>query len=190
MVHNTDFEAYLYADDTNLLYSHKDLKTLEAQANIEINKIQNFMHANKLSLNLSKTNYMILKKNPKAAHNFELKINDYILQEVNEIKFLGIKIPSDLKFKSHFEHVIAKMKSGLAALNMVKKTLPARTKLQIFNGLIKPHYEYASIAWSPSLTKAQSILSSNMSTSVLMCLVLRYTHRTLIDAWELNSTMC
>lgn len=58
------------------------------------------------------------------------------------------KIPSDLKFKSHFEHVIAKMKSGLAALNMVKKTLPARTKLQIFNGLIKPHYEYASIAWS------------------------------------------
>ena len=114
------------------------------------------MHANKLSLNLSKTNYMILKKNPKAAHNFELKINDYTIQEVNEIKFLGIKIPSDLKFKSHFEHVIAKMKSGLAALNMIKKTLPTRTKLQIFNGLIKPHYEYASIAWSPSLTKAQT----------------------------------
>ena len=47
------------------------------------------------------------------------------------------------------------MKSGLAALNMIKKTLPTRTKLQIFNALIKPHYEYASIVWTPNLTKAQ-----------------------------------
>ena len=131
-----------------------DIKQLETHANLEINKIQNYMQANKLSLNLKKTNYMMFR-NLKNTNKFELKIKDYTIEETKEIKFLGIKIPTDLKFASHYEHVIAKMKSGLAALNMVKKTLPTRTKLQIFNALIKSHYEYASIAWTPSLTKSQ-----------------------------------
>ena len=48
------------------------------------------------------------------------------------------------------------MKSGLAALNMVKSTLPTRTKLQIFNGLIKPHYEYCSIIWSTKINNRQT----------------------------------
>ena len=39
---------------------------------------------------------------------FELKIKDYTIEETKEIKFLGIKIPTDLKFTSHYEHVIAK----------------------------------------------------------------------------------
>ena len=157
LVYNTDFEAFLFADDTTLLDSHKDLKSLETHANKEMNKVQNFMQANKLSLNLKKTEYMLLRnsKNTKNTNQFKLKLNDYEIQEVEEIKFLGIKIPTDLKFKTHYEHVISKMKSGLAALNMVKKTLPTRTKLQIFNALIKPHYEYASIVWTPSLTKTQ-----------------------------------
>ena len=154
LVYNTELEPYLFADDTTLLDSHKDQKKLQEHANIEINKIQNFMQANKLSLNLTKTNYMIFK-NSKKDKEFELKIKDYTIQEVNEIKFLGINIPTDLKFTSHYNHVISKMKSGLAALNMIKKTLPTRTKLQIFNALIKPHYEYASIVWTPNLTKAQ-----------------------------------
>ena len=154
LVYNTEFMPYIFADDSTFLDSQNDIKQLETHANLEINKIQNYMQANKLSLNLKKTNYMMFR-NQKNTNKFDLKIKDYTIEETNEIKFLGIKIPTDLKFTSHYEHVIAKMKSGLAALNMVKKTLPTRTKLQIFNALIKSHYEYASIAWTPSLTKSQ-----------------------------------
>ena len=127
------------------------------------------MQANKLSLNLKKTNYMMFR-NLKNTNKFELKIKDYTIEETKEIKFLGIKIPTDLKFTSHYEHVIAKMKSGLAALNMVKKTLPTRTKLQIFNALIKSHYEYASIAWTPSLTKSQVKKIIKLHRKIKICL--------------------
>ena len=47
------------------------------------------------------------------------------------------------------------MKKGIAALNLVKKILPEKTKLQIYNSLIKPHYEYCSIAWIPGLNRNQ-----------------------------------
>ena len=157
--YNTKFTTFLFADDTNLLDSDSSLEKLEARANSEIDNVKKFMQANKLSLNLSKTNYMILKpKKEKATHNanFCLKIGDHTINEVEEIKFLGVLIPNDLKFTSQFNNVISKMKSGLAALNMVKKILPTRTKLQIFNSLIRPHYEYCSIIWSTKLNNKQS----------------------------------
>ena len=47
------------------------------------------------------------------------------------------------------------MKTGIAALNLVKRQLPIKTKLQIYNALIKPHYEYCCLIWIPSLTQKQ-----------------------------------
>ena len=158
IVHNNEFVTFLFADDTNFLESDKDLYHLSTKANLEINSIQKYLQANKLSLNLTKSNFMVFP--PKNANRVDfkvdLKIDNFKLNEVTETKFLGIKIPTDLKFKAHYENVIAKMKSGLAALSLVKDILPSRTKLQIFNALIKSHYEYASIIWSPQLTQFQT----------------------------------
>ena len=117
------------------------------------------MQANKLSLNLTKTNYMILRpKKPKIPQNdnISIKIGNHTIKEVEEVKFLGIPIPKDLKFTNHFNNVIRKMKSGLAALNMVKSSLPTHTKLLIFNSLIKPHYEYCSLIWSTKINAKQT----------------------------------
>ena len=55
----TNFETTLYADDTYLAMSDKDLDSLEIRANKEISKIDLWLQKNKLSLNYSKSNYMI-----------------------------------------------------------------------------------------------------------------------------------
>ena len=157
--HNTSFTTFLFCDDTNFLDSNFSLKELESKVNTELSKIQDFMQANKLSLNLTKTNYMILRpKKPKIPQNdnISIKIGNHTIKEVEEVKFLGIPIPKDLKFTNHFNNVIRKMKSGLAALNMVKSSLPTHTKLLIFNSLIKPHYEYCSLIWSTKINAKQT----------------------------------
>ena len=41
----------MFADDTNLFYSHKDIKTLFNIVNNELIKINDWLKANKLSLN-------------------------------------------------------------------------------------------------------------------------------------------
>ena len=43
---------YLFADDTNLLYADRNLKSLEYVPNAELHKISNWLKANKLSLNV------------------------------------------------------------------------------------------------------------------------------------------
>ena len=54
------FEIILFADDTTLLYSHPDIATKINLINMELSEICNWFKANKLSVNASKTNYMML----------------------------------------------------------------------------------------------------------------------------------
>ena len=168
---NSNFESIFFADDTSLLLANKDLKKLESIANKELKNILTYTQANKLSLNLDKTVYTIFKPNlSKRKQNLKLELflginpitkMPYQIREVKEIKFLGITIDNQLKFETHYQKVINKMKSGIAALNFVKFLLPTKTKIQIFNGLIKPNYEYSSIIWSRNLNKKTNSTNPN-----------------------------
>ncbi len=51
----------LFADDTNILYSDTCLKTLNETLQIEMNKIANWLNVNKLSLNTTKTKYILFR---------------------------------------------------------------------------------------------------------------------------------
>ena len=53
-------ELILFADDTTLLFSHPDIVSKHEIINNELQKICNWFQANKLSVNASKTNYMVL----------------------------------------------------------------------------------------------------------------------------------
>jgi hypothetical protein len=59
----TDYgEFILFADDTNLLYSHENVSTLTSVINIELSKISDWLQSNKLSLNIKKSTYIIFNK--------------------------------------------------------------------------------------------------------------------------------
>ena len=47
---------YLFVEDNNLLYAAKNLKSLESTVNAEISRVYNWLIANKLSLNIKKSN--------------------------------------------------------------------------------------------------------------------------------------
>ena len=67
---------YLFADDSNLFYKHKNLLTLQSNINMELNNIYIWLCANKLSLNIDKSNFVIFhpaKKN--LIQDVKLTIN-------------------------------------------------------------------------------------------------------------------
>ena len=53
---SSKLQFFLFADDTNALYAHKDLKTLELTVNAELLNLYNWLTSNKLSLNNKKSN--------------------------------------------------------------------------------------------------------------------------------------
>ena len=58
---SSKLQFFLFADDTNALYAHKDLKTLELTVNAELLNLYNWLTSNKLSLNNKKSNYVIFR---------------------------------------------------------------------------------------------------------------------------------
>ena len=54
------FKTTLFADDTNLHMSHSDLSLLQMEVSQEINKVDDWLGKNKLSLNYNKSSYMII----------------------------------------------------------------------------------------------------------------------------------
>ena len=53
----------MFADDTNIFYSHQNISSLFMTVNNELDKIGKWFKANKLSLNVKKTKYTFFHKN-------------------------------------------------------------------------------------------------------------------------------
>ena len=84
----------MFADDTNLFYSNKDINTLFKIANEELNEINEWFRANKLSINAGKIKkYIFLKQHDSKKIPQKLPmlvLNNTTLKRVNCIKFLGV----------------------------------------------------------------------------------------------------
>ena len=52
---------YLFADDTNILYADKNLKSLELTVNAELHNLYNWLTSNKLTLNIKQSNFVIFR---------------------------------------------------------------------------------------------------------------------------------
>ena len=90
----------LFADDSYLFYAQKSLLELETTVNNEL-QVFSWLCANKLSLNVQKSNYVIFRPPQKLLnYSMNLKINNQTLMHKNSIKYLGIMIDSHLNWKS------------------------------------------------------------------------------------------
>ena len=75
---------HLFADDTSIFYSHKDLRNVEMTLNNELAKVSEWLIANKLTLNVSKSNFVIFHPpQKKISKNVMLQINGEKLEEKN-----------------------------------------------------------------------------------------------------------
>lgn len=76
----------MYADDSNVFYSHKCLKTLLCIIQKEMNEVLNWLNANKLSINTRKTKFIIFtSQNKKCNSGIDYRINDNALVNFNKL---------------------------------------------------------------------------------------------------------
>ena len=89
-------EPIIFADDTNLFFSHKKIKELFHTLNLELNKVFKWFNANRLSLNKDKTKYTLYHK-ASEKDDIPLKvpslfISDSEIKRITSIKYFGVLI--------------------------------------------------------------------------------------------------
>ncbi len=185
----TKLQCYLFADDTNILISGPNLETITHELNNELLTIQDYFNANKLSLNTSKSNFMIVPPKPNSSPTTTIEINNQIVQQANSIKFLGIEIDNKLNFQKHVKTILPKLNKGLHALITIKNTLTYKSKLTIFNSLIQSHLQYGAAIWIPKLnTKTTNQLTKIQKRAIRLVFNVKYNHHTAI-LFKLSSTL-
>ena len=151
----SNFFSLLYADDTTLQKTSNDLNVLFNSANVELSKIADWFKANKLTLNISKTKYMLFRDKNQIVDftNLALTIDNEKVDRIGSgcseesFKFVGMILDEFLTWKYHIHHVFNKAASALYTLSKLRKLLPSHIKLTIYNSLFRSFIEYGVNCW-------------------------------------------
>ena len=118
------FSFTLFADDTNIFYKNKSLNQLLSIANDELTKLSLWFKANKLSLNISKTTYMLFSNRKSIVNEaINVKIDENIIDRVRECKFLGTIIDENLSWKPRISLITGKISKNIGIMFKVGQFL-------------------------------------------------------------------
>ena len=141
----------LFADDTNLTASGESINQLEAAVNSDLENLRKWLIANKLSLNVAKTEFMVIgsKQMLKTISNWQpkVKIENKHIKQVSECKTLGVTVDQHLSWKSNTENICKKITSGISALRRVKDFVDKQTLLSVYNAIVRPYFDYCCEVW-------------------------------------------
>ena len=121
--------------------------------------------ANKLTLNLDKT-VCILFNNRSKTKKLTLNLGDYILQNSETVKFLGVWIDEKLTWTKHMSIPMMKLKQNTHLLRLSNRFLTKDTKKLIYYAHIFSHLNYGTLIWGnmikqETIIKLQKILNSS-----------------------------
>ena len=134
--------SYLFADNTNLLYADKNLRSLEIIVNEELWNIGNWLMANKLSFNVKKSNFVIFRPFQKRIHyEVNIKIFDYSANSLVSLKKKECVRHLDSKFSwtDRITYTSTKISKSLGILSGLRHFVPSTTLLNMYRSLLQPY---------------------------------------------------
>ena len=110
-----------FADDTYLLHFNSSTKKLNRLVNLDMKHLSVWLNANKISLNVQKTELVIFKQKRKILdHEIKIKFNRKRLYPTPSVKYLGVKIDENLNWHHHIHDLAAKLNRANAFLFKIR----------------------------------------------------------------------
>jgi hypothetical protein len=175
--------TFLFADDTTCLAENSNLHDLISYVNTELNKLAIWFKANKMAVNVSKTNYIIFHTkgkpinlngcevvfnsndmntnppNPALVQKLERIHNKHNDPKMQTFKLLGVFLDEHLTLNKHIDHVSAKLSKSLYILNRVKHLISPAPLRKLYFSLFHSHLLYCiNILSCTSLANTNRIL--------------------------------
>ena len=143
----------MYADDTSIYRCSKDMPQLNKEINEDLEKLDEWLIGNKLSLNVAKTHSMLIASQQKHKSlsrsdiRFEPKIRGKEIEIRCKAKYLGVQIDDHLNWKEHTKAVSAKVSRAVGFLKYSKRYLPITAVKTLYTSIVGPHFQYCCSVW-------------------------------------------
>ena len=145
---STNAQSFLFADDSTLCFSGPNLSDLINNCNTELDKFTSWTSANKLSINLNKTNYMIITNRPYENEQLNpVFINAFPIEKKQCVKFLGVMLDNKLNFRDHIQYICNKISKNSGVLRNMSSSVPTKILNNLYYSLIHPYLNYCTTTW-------------------------------------------
>ena len=93
----------LFADDTKTVYSASNIDDVTNVVNNELKQLGLWFRADKLSLNVNKTNFIMFNNKKQPRTDVRIVLNGTNIEQVTHTKFLGVTIDENLSWRDHIK---------------------------------------------------------------------------------------
>ena len=142
--------ARMFADDTSISYASDSANELQNVINTELKGLSDWLTTNKLSLNIVKTEFMVVgsRQRIKTLNNeIDIEINGNMVNQVTSVKSLGVHLDNHLMWSEHTDKLCKKIASAIGALKRIRSCISVNTAIQVYQALIQPHFDYCCSVW-------------------------------------------
>lgn len=141
--------------------------------NEDLKTFANWAIVNRLTVNISKTKYMIFhgsKKKANGSHStVKISYNETELQRVDKYNYLGFLIDDVLSFDSHINQLLSSSFSKIYMLGKLRKYIDPKTAIVIFKSYILPRLEYCDFLLTGSKNTSICKLQKAMNYALRIC---------------------
>ena len=119
--------------------------------------IQSWSENNRMRINAKKTKEMLISFQKLQKDIPPVIVDGQVLERVDCVTLLGVKINNKLTWDEHVEHIVKKAQKRLFSLTLLRRSKVApKDIVNIYCAKIRPVLEYASPVWHGGLTDEQS----------------------------------
>ena len=142
----------MFADDTIVYCNDSNIANLNDKMNESLHEIYKWYSANRLVLNVSKSNSMLITPSNgfDDRNDFQMYLNGNPVKNVNYTKYLGVYIDDQLKFDYHVNELSKNISKKLAWLTRLRHIVPNNVLRLTYNTFIMPLFDYACSVWGCS----------------------------------------
>jgi hypothetical protein len=159
-------ECFLFADDTTIVCSAYSIEKLTIATNLALEHFIHYAHENKLSVNASKTQAMLVTTNNrrnKLCDSLNLKIGDNKINLTETINLLGITVSNNFKWEEHSSIVSKKARARICQIRRYSRYLNENLRKSLVQTLVFPVFDYCDQIWADLSQTAQQRLDRGLN---------------------------
>ena len=141
----------MYADDSSFFLQGTKIDNIITGINTETENILTWLEVNRLSLSTKKSKWVLFdcaKNRGQVRHDWQIKIRGEIINQVENIKFLGIILDERLSWKEHVRYISTKLAKSIGILGKAKNYICKKLlRLSLYYSFIYPHLNYVVSVW-------------------------------------------
>ena len=162
-----NFDIIQFADDKSFHFIRNNVSELEKCVSEILEKTDNYLKQNKLTMNTAKTELLCVSK---EHENFApIVFRGQEIKPQSHCRYLGIIIDSKLNFHVQLNKVLSNIATAIRSIYLLRFQLPLKARLILFKSLVLSHLTFSALFFQNLNFSAMQRINRQINWGIKVC---------------------